>query len=88
MAPVGDRDHSRDHLVLVALQGQVRRQQRSESGEGVKERIRNQTVRIDDAGCLAVERRMNRRGVLDWVQVSLCFRRPRVLSRPRKPEQS
>src|SRR5260221_30959 len=44
------RDDGRDHLVLAPLQREMRRHQRAERREGVKESLWNQAVRIDDAG--------------------------------------
>ena len=74
MTSVGDRDHGRDHLVLMTLQRQVRRQQSAVSRERVIKGIGDQAVRVDDSRGLAIEGWMNRRGILDWVQMSLSFR--------------
>ena len=44
MAPVGQRDHGGDHLVLPAFQRQLGRHQGTEGGEGVVERLGNQRM--------------------------------------------
>ena len=58
----------------MTLQRQVRRQQSAVSRERVIESIGDQAVRVDNSRGLAIEGWMNRRGILDWVQMSLFFR--------------
>src|SRR5207253_489999 len=62
-APVGHRDHGRDHLVMTPLERQVGGQQRAVGREGMAKRLRNQRVRGHDEGA-ATFGRMDRNGVL------------------------
>src|ERR1043165_1939013 len=75
MTTVGDRHHRRDHLMLSSRERQVRRHQRSKRRKRVIQRLRNQTVRRDDARRFAVRRRMHRRRILDRIQLTLRFDR-------------
>jgi hypothetical protein len=73
-APIGNRNHGGDHLVLPALEREIRRHQSAEGGKRMPQGFGDETVRLDDLRAPTF-RRVNRRGVLDRVEVLLSFHR-------------
>jgi len=71
LASVLRRHHRRDHLVLAARERKIRRHQRPECRECVIQRIRDETVRLDDRRRLAIRDGVNRSCVLDGIQILL-----------------
>ena len=72
VAPIGDRYHRGDHLLLPPCQRKLGRHQCAECGEGVVESIRYQAVRGHDARRSIVDR-MHRSGIFNGIQSPLSF---------------
>src|SRR5437870_2035870 len=65
------RNHGGDHFMLMPLERQVRRHERTEGAESMEENIREKRMARNDAGGCAVIHGMDGRGVFDGIELAL-----------------